>query len=93
MNIDPDQVAAVARALDADPRNVRADTPLSLLGWTGSAGEWAVVSDHLGCAIAHDPSAEADVATIGELVAIVITIHQRSLTGGTSTVVSSGEKG
>lgn len=93
MSIDPDQVAAVARALDVDPLNVRADTPLSLLGWMGSAGEWAVVSDHLGCAITQDPPVEADPATIGELVAIVITIHQRSLTGGASALVTSEEKG
>ena len=67
----PDAVVAVARALDVDPLTVRADTPLAALGWTGSAGEWAVVSDHLGLPLSVDPPREADPQTIADLVTIV----------------------
>lgn len=67
----PESVAAVARALDVDPMTVRADTPLGTLGWTGSAGEWAVVSDHLGLPLSVDPPREADPQTIADLVTIV----------------------
>ncbi len=79
---DSDQAAgvtAVARALDVDPQTVRADTPLRSLGWSGTAAEWAVVSDHLGLPIEVDPPEDAQPATIGELIAIVGTIHQRSV--------------
>ncbi len=79
---DSDQTvntAAVARALDVDPQTVRADTPLRSLGWSGTAAEWVVVSDHLGLPIDVDPSADAQPATIGELIAIVGSIHQRSV--------------
>jgi hypothetical protein len=72
-------VTAVAHALDVDPQTVRADTPLRSLGWSGTAAEWAVVSDHLGLPIEVDPSADAQPATIGELIAIVGSIHRRSV--------------
>lgn len=74
--VPSDAVARVALALDVDPESVRADTPLSSLGWAGSAGEWAVVSDHLGFPISTDPG---EVATIGDLVAIVESARRRSL--------------
>lgn len=68
---DADLVIAVARALDIDPRTVRGDTPLASLGWTGSAMEWAVVSDHLGWPMAVDPPRDVDPQTIDDLVTIV----------------------
>jgi len=72
-------VTAVAHALDVDPQTVRADTPLRSLGWSGTAAEWAVVSDHLGLPIEVDPPEDAQPATIGELIAIVGSIHGRSV--------------
>ena len=72
-------VTAVAHALDVDPQTVRADTPLRSLGWSGTAAEWAVVSDHLGLPIEVDPPEDAQPATIGELIAIVGSIHRRSV--------------
>lgn len=69
--INPDQVVAIAEALDVDPESVRADTPLASLGWTGSAGEWAIVSDRLGAPMLDDPPIAPEATTIAELVAIV----------------------
>lgn len=66
-----DDIAAVAIALDVDPESVRGDTPLASLGWSGTAAEWAVVSDHLGCPLNEDPEPDAVPATIADLVAIV----------------------
>jgi len=77
--VDPEDVVVVARALNVDPQTVRSDTPLSSLGWSGTAGEWAVVSDHLGYPIDSDPPQDAQPVTIGELVAIVVSIHERSV--------------
>ena len=71
MSTTASDVAAVAAAMDVDPDSVRADTPVESLGWTGTAAEWAVVSDHLGCPLTADPPPEAVPATIAELVAIV----------------------
>jgi hypothetical protein len=77
--VDPRDVVVVARALNVDPRTVRSDTPLTSVGWSGTAGEWAVVSDHLGYPIDSDPPQNAEPATIGDLVAIVVSIHERSM--------------
>lgn len=73
MSSGADDIAAVAIALDVDPESVRGDTPLASLGWSGTAAEWAVVSDHLGYPLAEDPAPGAVPATIAELVAIVHT--------------------
>ena len=69
-------VAAIARAFDIDPRDVRADTPLSAIGWTGSATEWLLAADHLGVSLATDPPELAQAATIADLVARVLTAGQ-----------------
>jgi len=71
MSSTADDIAAVAIALDIDPESVRGDTPLASLGWSGTAAEWAVVSDRLGYPLTEDPAPDAVPATIGELVAIV----------------------
>lgn len=76
--VDPLDVVAVARALNVDPQTVRSDTPLGSLGWSGTAGEWAVVSDHLGYPLGIDPPENAQPATIGEVVAIVVSIRDRA---------------
>ena len=33
-------VLALATAFDVDPRSIRADTPLSVVDWRGSATDW-----------------------------------------------------
>jgi hypothetical protein len=68
-------LAAIAAAFDIDPRDVRADTPVELLGWTGSATDWLLAADHLGVRMTSEPDDSsgfpADVATIADVVAIV----------------------
>jgi len=81
VNVSAQEIAAVARALNVDPQTVRADTPLESVGWAGSAGEWAVVCDHLGVCMLKDPAQEK-VTTIGELVAIVRSVEERPGAGG-----------
>ena len=49
-------VVAFASAFDVDPRSIRADTPLSVVDWRGSATDWLMV---------------ADVETVGDVIAIV----------------------
>ena len=71
MSPEASEITAVAIALDVDPESVRGDTPLASLGWSGTAAEWAVVSDHLGYPLTEDPAPDTVPATIGELVAIV----------------------
>lgn len=66
-----DSIAAVARALDVDPHTVRADTPLTAVGWTGVASEWVLVAEHAGWKLTVDPPAGVEPSTIGELLAIV----------------------
>jgi hypothetical protein len=90
---EPTDVAAVARALNVDPQTVRSDTPLSSLGWSGSAGEWTVVSDHLGCPIELDPPETVQPATIGELVAIVMSIHERAVSTNSAPGDTTQTKG
>lgn len=67
-------VAAIARAFDMDPRDVRADTPLSTIGWTGSATDWLVAANHLQVSLTDDPPELAQEATIADLVARVVTV-------------------
>ncbi len=64
-------VAAVAAAFDLDPRNVRPDTPLTAVGWQGSATDWLLVADHLGVQMIQDPRELEKVKTIGDVLAIV----------------------
>ena len=68
---DQAHVAAVARAFDVDPRDVRPDTPLASIGWTGSATDWLLAADHLGVPLADDPPDAARAATIADVVAMV----------------------
>lgn len=70
-------LAAIARAFDMDPRDVRADTPLAAIGWTGSATDWLVAANHLGVSLTEDPPELAQAATITDLVARVLTAGQR----------------
>jgi hypothetical protein len=69
------QLAAVARAFDMDARDVRADTPLTALGWTGSASDWLLVADHLGIDLRQDPVTDPALTpvTIDDLVTILIS--------------------
>ena len=71
MEISDDHVAAIARAFDVDPMDVRADTPLEVIGWTGTATDWLVAAEHLDVVFANDPPDTAAVATIADVVAIV----------------------
>ena len=64
-------VAAFAAAFDLDPRNVRPDTPLEVIGWRGSATDWLLVADHLGVELTSDPLEPEKVETIGDVLAIV----------------------
>lgn len=66
-------VAAIARAFDVDRLDVRLDTPLSFLGWTGSASDWLTAADHLGVELRADPVGFAEAATVGDVIAIVVT--------------------
>lgn len=70
----PTQLAAVARAFDMDARDVRADTPLTALGWTGSASDWLLAADHLGVDLRADPVKDPaeNPITIADLVTIVL---------------------
>jgi hypothetical protein len=67
----PGQIAAIARAFDVDPQDIRADTPVAVIGWTGSATNWLVAADHLGLVMSSDPPEAIEVATIADIVAIV----------------------
>ena len=69
----PEQVAAIARAFDIDPQDLRADTPLGDIGWTGSATEWLLAADHLGVVLASDPVDAAQARTIADVVAMVVS--------------------
>lgn len=70
----PAHLAAVARAFDMDARDVRADTPLTALGWTGSASDWLLAADHLGVDLRADPVKDPaeNPITIADLVTIVL---------------------
>ena len=65
------ELAAIARAFDMDPQDIRADTPVEVIGWTGSATDWLLAADHLGVMMTSDPSESMEVATIADVVAIV----------------------
>lgn len=67
-----EQVAAIARAFDIDPQDLRADTPLGDIGWTGSASDWLLAAQHLGVALADDPIDAAQARTIADVVAMVV---------------------
>jgi hypothetical protein len=71
MEISEEQVAAIARAFDVEPLDVRADTPLEVIGWTGTATDWLVAAEHLDVVLAGDPPDTAVVATIADVIAIV----------------------
>lgn len=75
--VSPAHLAAIAAAFDVDPVDVRADTPVELLGWTGSATDWLLAADHLGVRMTREPDASSsdptDVATIADVVAIVFS--------------------
>lgn len=71
MEISNEHVAAIARAFDVDPIDVRADTPLEVIGWTGTATDWLLAAEHLDVVLAKDPPDTAVVATIAHVVAIV----------------------
>ncbi len=64
-------VVAFASAFDVDPRSIRADTPLSVVDWRGSATDWLMVADHLGVSFSGDGRALDDVETVGDVIAIV----------------------
>jgi hypothetical protein len=76
-------VVAFASAFDVDPRNIRSDTPLSVVDWRGSATDWLMVADHLGVSFSGDGRALDDVETVGDVVAIV-RAAKRSRSGRTS---------
>lgn len=65
-------VAALARAFDIDPADVRSDTPLDAIGWIGSATDWLLAADHLGVRLASDPPQGVEVTTIADVIAIVM---------------------
>lgn len=66
-------LVSIARAFDVDARDLRSDTPLGFLGWTGSASDWLLVADHLGVELRADPVGFAEVVTVGDVIAIVVT--------------------
>ncbi len=70
-------LAALARAFDIDPRDVRADTPLPSIGWTGSATDWLLAAEHLGVVLDVDPPAAAQAATIADVIAMVFAAGER----------------
>lgn len=74
--ISEDSVAAVARAFAVDPAFVRADTPVDVIGWTGTATDWLLAADHLGVNLSVDPPESVEVATIADVVAIVTSSGQ-----------------
>ena len=76
-------VVAFASAFDVDPRSIRADTPLSVLDWRGSATDWLMVADHLGVSFLVDGRALDDVETVGDVIAIVRAANRPRL-GGTA---------
>jgi len=76
-------VVAFASAFDVDPRNIRSDTPLSVVDWRGSATDWLMVADHLGVSFSGDGRALDDVETVGDVIAIVRAAN-RPRSGGTA---------
>jgi len=76
-------VVAFASAFDVDPRNIRSDTPLSVVDWRGSATDWLMVADHLGVSFSGDGRALDDVETVGDVIAIVRAAN-RPGSGGTA---------
>ena len=76
-------VVAFASAFDVDPRNIRTDTPLSVVDWRGSATDWLMVADHLGVSFSGDDRALDDVETVGDVIAIV-KAASRPCSGGTA---------
>ena len=74
-------VVAFATAFDVDPRNIRTDTPLSVVDWRGSATDWLMVAEHLGVSFSGDGRALDDVETVGDVIAIV-RAASRPLSGG-----------
>ena len=76
-------VVAFASAFDVDPRSIRADTPLSVVDWRGSATDWLMVADHLGVSFSGDGRALDDVETVGDVIAIV-RAASRPRSGGTA---------
>ncbi|MEY2981447.1 MAG: hypothetical protein RL562_1674 [Planctomycetota bacterium] len=75
--VSPSHLAAIAAAFDVDPFDIRADTPVEVLGWTGSATDWLLAADHLGVRMTREPDGSSsdptDVATIADVVAIVFS--------------------
>ena len=78
-SVSQERIAQIARAFDVDPGDVRGDTPLSTIGWTGSATDWLLAADHLGVRLRCDPP---DAATIADLVTIVLANGHSSRSGG-----------
>ena len=76
-------VVAFASAFDVDPRNIRSDTPLSVVDWRGSATDWLMVADHLGVSFSGDGRALDDGETVGDVIAIVRAAN-RPRSGGTA---------
>ena len=76
-------VVAFASAFDVDPRNIRSDTPISVVDWRGSATDWLMVADHLGVSFSGDGRALDDVETVGDVIAIVRAAN-RPRSGGTA---------
>ena len=66
-------LAAIARAFDVDRLDVRPDTPLTFLEWTGSASDWLTAADHLGVELRADPVGFAEATTVRDVIAIVVT--------------------
>ncbi len=77
--INSEHVAAIAQAFDVDPDDVRADTPLTMLGWTGSATDWLLAADHLGASMSTDPPDTSEVTTIADVIAIVTSSRSSRL--------------
>jgi hypothetical protein len=72
----PIELIAIARAFDMDPQDIRADTPVDVIGWTGSATDWLLAADHLGVMMMSEPPESIEVATIADVVAIVTSSAQ-----------------
>ena len=77
------EVVAFASAFNVDPGSIRADTPLSVVDWRGSATDWLMVADHLGVSFSGDGRALDDVETVGDVIAIV-RAASRPRSGGTA---------
>lgn len=73
IEISAADIAKVAQAFDVDPGDVRGDTPLQVIGWTGLATDWLLAADHLGVRLCSDPPDEVDPTTIADVVTIVLT--------------------